>query len=101
MTGRMFIIGLLAIFGSLGLHLLFVQASAILFNLNIIFGKVLAICGLNGIYVTEKPVILWVIYPVFIIIVIAAGSAFTWVAKEVIEELFFKPESSDTDNGLD
>jgi|GEM_PF-1879591 len=101
MTGRIFILGAIAIIGSLALHMLFFQASAILFNLNIIFGKVLAICGLNGIYVTEKPVILWVIYPVFIIIVIAAGSAFTWFAKEVIEDLFFKPESSDTDNGLD
>jgi xanthosine utilization system XapX-like protein len=100
MTGRMFIIGLLAIFGSLGLHLLFVQASAILFNLNIIFGKVLAICGLNGIYVTEKPIILWVIYPVFITILIIAGAAFTWIVKEIVEDMFFRPQAEDGDNDL-
>ena len=93
-------LGAIAIIGSLALHMLFFQASAILFNLHIIFGKVLAICGLNGIYVTEKPVILWVIYPVFITILIIAGAAFTWIVKEIVEDMFFRPQAEDGDNDL-
>ena len=95
MTRQIFTLVTLAILGSLGLHLLFVQASAILFNLNIIFGKVLAICGLNGIYVTEKPMILWIIYPVFITVLIIAGSAFIWIVKDISENKLLTQHGED------
>lgn len=88
--GRSIVLISMAILGSLTLHLLFVQGSAILFNINIIFGKVLAICGLNGIYVTEKPVILWLLYPIFIAVLITAGTIFICFTKDIIESLFFK-----------
>ena len=88
--GRSIVLLTLAILGSLALHLLFVQGSAILFNVNIIFGKVLAICGLNGIYVTEKSLILWVLYPIIIMFLITGGTIFTCIAKDIIENLFFK-----------
>ena len=88
--GRSIILVMLAILGSLALHLLFVQGSAILFNVNIIFGKVLAICGLNGIYVTEKPFILWLLYPIFIFFLTTAGTIFICLVKDIIESLFFK-----------
>ena len=88
--GRSIILVMLAILGSLALHLLFVQGSAILFNVNIIFGKVLAICGLNGIYVTEKPFILWLLYPIFILFLTIAGTIFICLVKDIIESLFFK-----------
>jgi len=87
--GRFIGLTMVAIIGSLGLHLFFLQASTILFNINIIFGKVVAICGLNGIYVTEKPFILWVIYPIYIMILIISGTVFTWFAKGIIEHLLF------------
>ena len=64
--GRSIVLISMAILGSLTLHLLFVQGSAILFNINIIFGKVLAICGLNGIYVTEKPFLFYGFYTPFL-----------------------------------
>lgn len=95
MTKQIFTLVTLAILGSLGLHLAFVQASAILFNLNIIFGKVLAICGLNGIYVTEKPMILWIIYPAFITVLIIAGSAFIWIVKDIIEHKLLTQHGED------
>ena len=88
--GRSIVLISMAILGSLTLHLLFVQGSAILFNINIIFGKVLAICGLNGIYVTEKPFILWLLYPIFILVLITAGTIFICLTKDIIESLFFK-----------
>ena len=87
--GRFIVLVMLAILGSLALHLLFVQGSAILFNVNIIFGKVLAICGLNGIYVTEKPFILWLLYPIFILVLTTAGTIFICFTKDIIESLFF------------
>ncbi len=95
MTRQIFTLVTLAILGSLGLHLVFVQASAILFNLNIIFGKVLAICGLNGIYVTEKPMILWIIYPAFITVLIIAGSVFIWIVKDIIENKLLTQHGED------
>ena len=88
--GRSIVLISMAILGSLTLHLFFVQGSAILFNINIIFGKVLAICGLNGIYVTEKPKILWLLYPIFITVLITAGTIFICFTKDIIENLFFK-----------
>jgi len=52
----------LIIFGSLAMHLLSIYFGVFLAQLNNTIGKVLTLCGVNGVYVTEKPLYMPLIY---------------------------------------
>lgn len=69
------------------LHLFFIEASSFLYILNYTLGKVLAICGLNGIFVTEKKAYMWPLYLFYTSGMIVIGTFLTVFLKRIIEQM--------------
>ena len=70
------------------LHLVSVDAVTILYLIGNVFGRVVAICGINGITVSEKPTYLIAVYFFYISLVIGLGFWFTIFLKNLIEHIF-------------
>ena len=82
------------------LHLIFIDVSILLSLVGDTFGKVLAICGINGIVVSEKPGYMWAIYLLYMTLTTILGVWLTIMLKNSIESLFFNsnkpaPEKAD------
>jgi hypothetical protein len=77
------------------LHLIFVDASILLSVVGDTFGRVLAICGINGIIVSEKPGYMWAIYLSYMTFITILGVWLTIMLKNSIESLFFNSNKSD------
>ena len=70
---------ILALFlGAFVLHLAMINGVIVLSLINETLGKVLSLCGINGIYVTEKPGYMFPLYVayIFLLIIIACGLTF-------------------------
>jgi len=76
------------------LHLIFIDATILLSMVGDTFGKVLAICGINGIIVSEKPGYMWAIYLSYMTLITILGVWLTIMLKNSIESLFFNPNKS-------
>ena len=76
------------------LHLIFVDASILLSLIGDTFGKVLAICGINGIIVSEKPAYMWAVYLTYMLVTTILGTWLTIMLKNLIERIFFASDKS-------
>ena len=76
------------------LHPIFIDVSILLSLVGDTFGKVLAICGINGIIVSEKPGYMWAIYLLYMTLTTILGVWLTIMLKNSIESLFFNSNKS-------
>ena len=79
----------LIIFGSLSMHLLSIYIGVFLTQLNNTIGKVLTLCGINGIYVTEKPLYMPLIYIFIFTLLTVSLVCLTFFIKSLIEGISF------------
>ena len=79
----------LIIFGSFTMHLLSIYFGVFLAQLNNTIGKVLTLCGINGIYVTEKPLYMPLIYIFIFILLTWSLVCLTFFIKSLIEGIAF------------
>ena len=62
----------------------------ILTVINETLGRVLAICGINGIYVTEKPSYMFPLYVLYICMMVLFGTVLTVLLKQIVEKIAVK-----------
>ena len=66
------------------------QLTMVFFKLGEVLGKVLSVCGINGIYVTEKPNYMIYVYVLYISFMGLFGTVLTLIMKEVISRMLVK-----------
>ena len=71
------------------LHLIFIDATILLSMVGDTFGKVLAICGINGIIVSEKPGYMWAIYLSYMTLITMLGVWLTIIGLSIFGDLIF------------
>lgn len=69
------------------MHMISIYSGVLVSHLNNTIGRVLTLCGINGVYVTEKPgYMLWISLGIFLILVIAM-IFWCFLIKTIIERL--------------
>ena len=81
---------LLLFFGAFILHLTIGNVASILIYINETFGRVLSICGINGVYVTEKPDYMFPLYILCVFFMIAVACAATFLIQKLLVEIVCK-----------
>jgi hypothetical protein len=81
---------LLLFFGAFILHVVTVNGASILIMMNETLGRVLAICGINGVYVTEKPAYMFPLYVTYIFLMIIVSCAITFLLQKFLSEIMLK-----------
>lgn len=76
------------------LHIIFVDASTLLSLIGDTFGKALALCGINGIVVSEKPAYMWAVYLTYMLVTTILGIWLTVMLKNLIERVFLASDKS-------
>lgn len=81
---------LLLFLGAFTLHLIIANGTSILILMNETLGRVLAICGINGVYVTEKPDYMFPLYVTYIFLMIIFACVATFVLQKILEKIVLK-----------
>jgi len=81
---------LLLFFGAFILHVVTVNGASILIMMNETLGRVLAICGINGVYVTEKPAYMFPLYVTYIFLMIIVSCTITFLLQKFLSEIMLK-----------